>query len=292
MNCVPFDPIYRVTNITRGKKQVIVRPRFLAVAVAIPLLGGGLAWADAGKKAAKELPSFSTLRTATPEEARGQSLDWLKGVGKTDANTMKAFEAIWSQDRAVLDRVADTFALGDAEAAKVLGDARDPSRPAPTDFPAALKDTKKPAFYRHNLGLAYGKALSNRRVYEEALQVFKQVKPEKVVDPSAYLFHRAVAEHGLTLKDDANRSILRLLDDAVDTPDRYKMVSILMAFDMQSWKEAEILDRLANIARKMDNIERRLELARGGPKTQKIQKDAIARLDEIIKELENQMKGD
>jgi len=283
---------YRLTTITRGKKQVIVRCRWLALVLAVPLLGAGSAWADAGKKSTKELPSFGTLRALSPEEARSQALDWLKGVGKTDATTMKAVEAIWAQDRPVLDRVVETFALADAEAAKVLAEARDPSRPAPTEVPAVIKDTKQSSFYRHNLGLAYGKALSNRRVYEEALDAFKLVKPEKVVDPSGYLFHRAVAEHGLALKDDANRSILRLLDDAADTPDRYKMVSILMAFDMQSWKETDIMTRLGSVARKMDNIERRLELARGGSKTQKIQKDAIARLDEIIKELENQMKGD
>jgi hypothetical protein len=41
----------------------------------------------------------------------------------------------------------------------------------------------------------------------------------------------------------------------------------------------------------MDNIERRLELARGGPQTQKMQKEVVARLDEIIKELENRQKG-
>jgi tetratricopeptide (TPR) repeat protein len=205
---------------------------------------------------------------------------------------MKTVDAIWDQDRPVLDRVIETFATVDTEAAKVLAEARDPSRPAPTEVPAVIKDTKRAAFYRHNLGLAYGKALSNRRVYEEALEALKLVKPEKVVDPSAYLFHRAVAEHGLNMKEDANRSILRLLDDAVETPDRYKMVSILMAFDMQSWTEADIYARLGSIARKMGNAERRLELSRGGSKTQKIQKDAIARLDEIIKELENQMKGD
>ena len=117
------------------------------------------------------------------------------------------------------------------------------------------------------------------------------MKPEQVVDPATYLFHRAVAEHGLLLKDDANRSILRMLDDAQDVPDRYKMVSILMAFDMQSWKEGDIPAKLGGIARKMDNIERRLELARGGPKTQKIQKEVVARLDELIKELENQCNG-
>ena len=102
----------------------------------------------------------------------------------------------------------------------------------------------------------------------------------------------AVAEHALTLKDDANHTILRLLEDAVDAPDRYKMVSLLMAFDMESWKEGDPLARLGGISRKMDNIERRLELARGGAKTQKIQKDVVARLDELIKELENQCKGD
>jgi hypothetical protein len=41
----------------------------------------------------------------------------------------------------------------------------------------------------------------------------------------------------------------------------------------------------------MDNVERRLDLSRGGPKTQKLQKEIIARLDELIKERENQGKG-
>jgi hypothetical protein len=250
--------------------------------------------ADASKKSAvKELPSFGTLSTATADEARVQAAAWLKSADKTDAATQKAFEAVWAQqDRSVVDRVAETLALGNPAAAKLLTEARDGAHAAPIAVPALLRDSKQTAFFRNNLGLAYAKSLSNRRVYEEALEVFKLVKPEKVVDPSVYLFHRAVAEHALTLKDDANRSILRLLDDAVDAPDRYKMVAILMAFEMQSWKEADIPSRLSSIARKMDNIERRLELARGGPKTQKIQKDAVARLDEIIKELENQCKGD
>jgi len=41
----------------------------------------------------------------------------------------------------------------------------------------------------------------------------------------------------------------------------------------------------------MENIERRLELSRGGPVTQKMQKEVIMRLDEIIKKLENQAKN-
>jgi hypothetical protein len=261
----------------------------MALVLTVPLVLGAPAWADAGKSVPKDIISFGTLRAAPAAEARSQALTWLKGVGKSDADSLKAFETIWSQDhRPVIDRVADTLALGDAEAAKLLAEARDPAKPAPTVVPAVLRDTKRPIFYRANLALAYAKALSQRRVYEEALQTLKTVKPEQVVDPNAYLFHRAVAEHALLLKDEATRSVARLLDDAVDVPERYKMVSVLMAFDMQSWKGKD----LGWIARKMDNIERRLELARGGPQTQKIQKEVVARLDEIIKQLENQAKGE
>jgi hypothetical protein len=252
-------------------------------------VGGSAALAQAEKKPTKESISFGTLRAPTSEDARNQALTWLKGVGKSDDATLKAFDEIWSKaDRPLLDRVADTLSLGDAEAGKVLAEARDITKPAPTAAPALIKDAKKPAFYRSNLGLAYGKSLSNRRVYEEALDVLKSVKPEQVVDPAAYLFHRAVSEHALLLKDDAYNSITRLLDDALDVPERYRMVSLLMALDMRNWREKD----LGWIARKMDNIERRLELARGGPQTQKIQKEVVARLDELIKQLENQNKGD
>ena len=47
-----------------------------------------------------------------------------------------------------------------------------PTTPAPTEVPAMLKDKKKPAFFRNNLALAYGKALTMRKVYEEALEAF------------------------------------------------------------------------------------------------------------------------
>jgi len=124
-------------------------------------------------------------------------------------------------------------------------------------------------------------------VHEEALEALRTARPENVVDPAAYLFHRAVAEHAMLLKNEANDSIVQLLDDVQDAPERYKMVAALMHFDMLTWRDKD----LGWIARKMDNIERRLELARGGPQTQKMQKEVVARLDELIKELENRNKN-
>lgn len=267
------------------------RTWFFTLAVAVPLAGASAAPADdtaPGRGKAKDVTSFGVIRAPSVDEARGQALTWLKGVGKADATTLPKFEVIWADDeRPILDRVAETLALGDAEAAKALTEARDATRAAPTAIPAALKDAKKPAFYRANLGLAFARALSNRRVHEEALEALKTVRPENVVDPAAYFFHKAVAEHTLLQKEEAGRTIIRLLDETPDAPERYKMVAMLMHVDMGAWQDKD----LGAIARKMDNIERRLELARGGPQTQKMQKDVVLRLEELIKEMENQAKG-
>jgi hypothetical protein len=200
-----------------------------------------------------------------------------------------AFKAIWDSDRPLIDRVAETLTLGNADAAKLLAEARDPAAPAPKEVPALLRDAKRPVYYRSNLALAYAKALSGKRVYEEALDALKAAVPEQVVDPAAYYFHKAVAEHAMTQKKDATFSITRLLEDVADAPERYKMVATLMFVDMQGWKDEE--KDLGHIARLMDNSERRLDLSRGGPKTQEIQKKIVFRLDELIKDIENQMKN-
>ncbi|HEY8503252.1 MAG TPA: hypothetical protein VIL46_01630 [Gemmataceae bacterium] len=237
-----------------------------------------------GAEKSSELYRFGALRSANADAAREQAREWLASVGKMD---QAAFEAIWQkEDVPVLDRVAETLRLGSAEAAKALDAALAAGESAPTDVPALIKDAGQPAFLRANLALAFAKALTDHRVYEQSLEALKAVAPEQVVDPAAYFFHKAVAEHATMQKDAALRSITRLLDDVADAPERYKMVATLMFFDMQSWPEEE--KDLTNITRLMDNSERRLALARGGKKTQAIQKKIVFRLDELIKEMENQ----
>jgi hypothetical protein len=259
---------------------------FVSAAALLLLAGSALHAAEPEKRSPKEIASFGTLRTLSPDEARGQALAWLKGVGKADDKTMSAFDAIWKSDRTILDKVADTLCLGDDKAAKLLAEARNVNAPAPTDVPELLKDAKQPVYYRANLTLAYAKALSNRHIYEEAHEALMLVKGEQVVDPSSYYFHKAVAQFSLMLKRDADESIARLLDDVSDAPERYKMVAALMHFDMLTWQDKD----LGWISRKMDNIQRRLDLTRGGPVTQKMQKEVLVRLDEMIKEKENQNK--
>ena len=255
------------------------------LAAAAVLLLAGSAFAD--KPTRKDESSFGSLRAPDAAEVRKQADAWLVAVGKTDAATQAKVKTIWEGDRPLLDKVSATIALGDSDAAKLLVEARDDSKPAPIEVPALLKDKTKSPFYRANLTLAYGKALTTRKVYEEGLEALALVKAEEAIDPSALFFHKAVCEYQLMLKDKAEGSIDRLLVDVNDSPERYRMVAALMHFDMMTWQEKD----LGWIARKMGNIQRRLDLKRGGKQTQKEQKEVLVRLDEMIKEIENKQKG-
>ena len=260
--------------------------RWIPAALVAFVLWGGPASGETGKKEAKEESSFGSLKAPDAAEAKKQAEKWLSSV-KKDADTLKKFNALWATDKPLLDKVAGTLVLGDAKAARLLADARNKKTEAPTELPKLLTDKKQPTFFRANLALAYGKALVGRGVYEEALEALLTVKADDVVDPSSLFFHKAVCEHSLMLKDKADATIDRLLVDVTDAPERYRTVASLMHFDMLTWQEKD----LGWIARKMDNIQRRLDLKRGGKKTQKMQKEVLVRLDEMIKELENQKKN-
>jgi len=252
----------------------------LALAAAFGL--HGLAPGAEGKPPRKEESSFGALKAPDVTEVRKQAEAWLKSVKGDEAK----FKVVWDGDGTLLEKVTATLVLGDADAAKLLAAARDADAPAPTEVPALIKDAKKPLFYRKALALAYGKALTSRKVYEEGLEALLTLKPEEALDPAAYFFHKAVCEHSLMLKDRADGSIDRLLVDVSDSPERYRMVAALMHFDMLTWQEKD----LGWIARKMDNVQRRLDLKRGGKQTQKMQKEVLVRLEEMIKEIENQQK--
>jgi hypothetical protein len=242
--------------------------------------------ADTEKKTTKDEASFGSLKSTDAVEAKKQAEAWLKSAGKTDADSQAKFKKIWETDRALLEKVTDTICLGDTEAAKILAKAKDKEAPAPTEVPALLTDAKKSPFYRNNMLLAYGKALATRKVYEEGLEALAKIKAEDVVDPAGYFFFKAVCEHALMIRDKADASIDRLLVDVNDAPERYRAVASHMHFDMLTWKEKD----LEWVARKMSNIQRRLDLQRGGKQTQKMQKEVLITLDEMIKEIENQQK--
>jgi hypothetical protein len=263
---------------------VSARQWLTSAAVAAGLV---LGLAPPGGAAEKAEYTFGSLKAATPEAAKGQAEAWLKKVGKFD---QADFDKIWAQEEAsVLDRTLATLELGSEAAQKVMTAARNSAVEAPKEVPALLKDEKADPYLRANLAVGFARGLTNGRVYEESLGALVDIKPEQTVDPAAYFFYRAVAEHALMKKDDAMRSIVRLLDDVGAAPDRYTMLARIIFVEMATWKKDE--KDLSNIRRLMDNSERRLSQSRGGKTTQDIQKKIVFRLDELIKEKENQAKG-
>jgi len=265
---------------------VKIRKLFAAAAVSAGLAVTATP-ASAAEPAKKPTFGFSTMKAVSAEAAKAKAEAWLKSVGKFDE---AAFNKVWSDEkRTVLDRTADALALGNSEVAALLANVRKQEAMAPAEVPAVLKDDKQDAFFRTNVALAFAKAAAGKKVYEEALDALKGVNPEFAVDPASYFFFKAVSEHATMKKDAATTSIVKLLDDVADSPSRYTMVATLMFFDMQNW--APDPKDLSNIERLMDNSGRRLDLARGGEKTQDIQKKIVFRLDEVIKELEAQCKG-
>jgi hypothetical protein len=245
---------------------------------------------DKAKAPDPSLVSFGTLRAMDADTAKGKVSAWLTAQGKMDK---AKFDAVWATDKTTAEKTVASIALGKPEAQTALDDARDITKDAPLTVPAVIAD-EKDAFVKANLGAAYARALAGKKVYEEALLAVADAKSEDVVDPSAFLFFKAVAEHSIAgykkaRKVDAVASLVRLLDDVTDAPDRYKMVATLMFFDLQNWSKDE--KDLANIGKLMDSSGRRLDLARGGQTTQDIQKRIIFRLDEKIKELEEKAKG-
>ena len=233
-----------------------------------------------------EIPSFGVLKSPTAAEVKAQADAWAKTKPPLSAEQQKAMDTLWAGADSYSDKLAQTFALLDPEAAAILNQAKESVFEAPQEIPALLKDASKPIFFRANLAVTYSRILSQNKVYELALDTLKLFRPEQVADPSSYLFHRAVAEYSLMMKKEADDTINRLLDDVSESPERYRNVAALMAIEMMVWRDKD----LGWISRKMENIQRRLDLGQGGNKTQKIQKEVVVRLDEMIKEMEDQAK--
>lgn len=262
----------------------MLKPRTILAAAAFAACS---ALPAAAADAVKPAYGFSSLRSLPADAAKAKAEAWLKSAGKFD---QAAFDAVWAADgRTTLDRVAETLALGNADAAALVKTARQADTAPAAAVPAVLKDAKQDPFFRANLALAFARGNAGKKAYEESLEALAAVAPEQVVDPAGYFFFKAVAEHATMKREAATATITRLLEDVSDTPDRYKMVATLMFFDMANWSPDP--KDMGNIERLMDNSGRRLDLARPGEKTQDIQKKIVFRLDELIKEMESQCKG-
>jgi hypothetical protein len=224
------------------------------------------------------------------EQARSLSLDWAAGQGLQDRALIDSIGKLWtasaSQKRPEdLHRLAiRTFAQVAPAAATLLKQCEFGILAAPTS--PLLDDAEASPYFSNNLLAYVGTFLAQAEFFDEALALFEKVRPQELVDPASYFFHKAVCEHRLLKGKEGLETLKQLLENTTDVPVRYSTVAALMKTDLEKLKEKS----LDEVSRMMSDVERRLKLGRGGARVQKTEEEIVARLDELIKKLEQQQQ--
>ncbi len=231
------------------------------------------------------------MASAAVQSVKTKTLDWLEKKKIGEAARVKA-EKIWaevseqSSEEELLARLATTFALVDPSADKLVGLCSQPRSTLVLSDQAWLSDPQTPPFVADNMRLFYARWLVQESLFEEAEEQLSGLKPTDVIAPATMLFYQSVIYHKLLEKEAGLTTIEHLLDAQETIPRRYLTVARLMRDDLKELEE----DSLDHIARRMDDIRRRLDLGRAGPKVRKVEDGVIQSLDKLIKKLEEQQQ--
>ena len=253
---------------------------FLAIAV-ISLAGVVRAQDELEKRATWSMPTTAEVKARLDDYIANKKLD--------DAAKLK-IEALWPDDAhpldggELLDRLTASLAVVEPKAAEVVSAVRTGSGLLVAPKFDGLTDESLPAFIRDNLRLLVGRWLHQHDLVDESLEVLKDVSTDNVTDPATLLFYQAVGHHRVLKKDQCLASVSKLLERESELPRRYSTLAHLMEADIKPLKE----DSLDEIARLMDDIRRRLALARAGKVVRDEEDSVIAKLEKMIDDLEKQ----
>jgi hypothetical protein len=186
----------------------------------------------------------------------------------------------------LLDRLARCLAKTDDRVAELVEFCAGVSKPGQLPEFAWLADSATPQLVRNNLRLFLARWLVQQGYYDEALSWTDGLKTDDVVAPEALLFYRAAAYHRLVQPDQADATLARLLQREEELPARYQKLAALMQQDLAGLED----DSLGHIARRMEDVRRRLAQGRSGKRVQGIENGVIESLDKLIKRAEDQMQ--
>ena len=232
----------------------------------------------------------ATWKTPEWAELRAQVLAWIESIG-ADVETRRQVAERWpdSEPPEASDRLAyliETFALADANVAALtaaLAAETTPRTLPPEDWLAA---PDCPKFVSSNCRLYLGRWAVQQQLYDEALEQIDGLATDDVADPAGLLFYQTVVRQRLLQKKAAMESLSRLLQGGEQVPRRYLAVAELMRLDLEGLED----DSLDHIARRMDDIRRRLQFGRANQKVQDIERGVIESLDKLIEKAKNEQQ--
>jgi hypothetical protein len=236
-----------------------------------------------------EFSGGGTWNTPEASAVQQELARWLD-ERKSDAAVRDRIKTLWEQPAeavpadAQLDRLAASFAAADDRAAELVTLCASPRQTPKLPDVSWLADEATPRFERANLRLYLGRWMIHNQLFDEALSQLESLEPNDVVDPAGLLFYQAIAYQRMLKKEPGLRTLDRLLEKPDVLPKRYVSLARLLQSDLQQLKD----DSLDHISRRMDDVERRLDLGRPGQKTREVEDGVIKSLDKLIKDLEEQ----
>jgi len=242
-----------------------------------------------GLPAADDLERRATWTIPATADVKARLDDYLATKQLDDVAKLK-IEALWPDEAQplgggeLLDRLTASLAVVEPKAAEVVAAVRQDQAPLVSPQLAALSDDSLPPLVRDNLRLLVGRWLAQHDLVDESLEVLKDVTPEHVADPATLIFYQAVGHHRLLKKDECLAAVTKLLERADELPRRYVSLARLMEADIKPLKT----DSLDEIARMMEDVRRRLALARAGKTVRDEEEEIVNKLEKMIEELEKQ----
>ena len=263
----------------------MVRKR-ITIVVLLVLALGATSWS----REPNELGTRASWTVPRAESVQQLVRQWLASL-TLEQEIRAELDGMWDDvenatPESLLDRLAETVARTSDAARKIVDDCRSTPSPPLKDLSQFYHDLELPPLVRNNLRLIYGRWLVQHDFYDEARPPLEGLLPADVIDPASLLFYQGVVQHRLLEKDACLVTLAKLMENESEIPKRYAAVARLMGADIRPLKT----DSLNEIARLMEDIERRLRFARAGTRVRKQEDDVIAKLDKMIEKMEQQQQ--
>ncbi|MCC6509675.1 MAG: hypothetical protein IT423_11240 [Pirellulaceae bacterium] len=261
----------------------------------LSLLSGGVTTqasaADTGTAAADQLQKAASWKWPEVALIEQHLLSYLDQVQASPELRERVLEQ-WKlssadiKGPALLERVLSAASIIEPRISELVAKLNDPAGEPVLVKQLTWLTSDVPGWLQDAVRLACGRALAQRRLYDEALETLTGLAVDQICDPASLVFYRAVCQHHLLQKKECLANVDLLLERQTELPVRFTQVAQLMSADIKPLKN----DSLDEIARMMNDVQRRLDLGRAGTRVREEEKEIVDKLDKMIEQIEQQLQ--
>jgi hypothetical protein len=215
------------------------------------------------------------------EDAMARTIAALEAAGYSPADHADDIARLWQRPSATTEAVARSVALVHDEVRQLIDDAENSS--SDQAHPQELKTPIADPFLAANVDLFLAQSLVRQHRLDEALILIEKLAIDQLLEPSSAHLMSASCHFHLGDAAAAQASLDRL-EELDDVPARHAALAIALRSAVERTDPAS----LVGIARDMRDVRRRLDLEQSDEPVQTREDAILARLDKMIKELEQQ----